>query len=374
MNLFTPAKLYKTTLKSGKPDWYVHYTFRHPVTGKMKPFKMRGGMNYIKSDRKREAEGQIIITQVNKLLKEGWSPFAPIEKTFINIGDQLNDIIELKKSTLRHRSYQSYKYASDKLIQWINKNSLAFMPAKDFTPVMAQNYFDSLLRTGIKGRTYNKTKGFLVTIFNMMVDREIIDKNPFKKIRKLPEELGKNLAFSDKQKSDLQAHLKERNPRLYLFTQFIYFCYIRPLELLRLKVSNVDLKAGMIFIHGDQSKNKKSESVIVPDAFKPLLIGMNLDKFKQDDFLFGFQLETCPENYSRNSVTKLHKEALQALSIPDQFTMYSWKHCGTVAAYKAGIDLYSIMRQLRHHSLTQTQIYLKSLGLQPNVEFGSKMK
>lgn len=331
-------------------------------------------MNYIKSNRKREAEGQIIISQVNKLLKEGWSPFAPVAQTHLNIGDQLNQIMDLKKSTLRHRSYQSYKYASDKLIQWVNKNSLSFMPAKDFTPIMAQNYFDSLLRTGIKGRTYNKTKGFLVTIFNMMIDREIIDKNPFKKIRKLPEELGKNLAFSDKKKKDLQAHLKEHNPRLYLFTQFIYFCYIRPLELLRLKVSNVDLKAGMIFIHGDQSKNKKSESVIIPDAFKAQLLGMNLDKHSPDDFLFGYGLESGPDSYSRNTVTRHHHEALKALSIPSQFTLYSWKHTGVMAAYKAGIDLYSIMRQLRHHSLTQTQVYLKSLGLQPNTEFGSKMK
>ncbi len=101
---------------------------------------------------------------------------------------------------------------------------------------------------------------------------------------------------------------------------------------------------------------------------------MNLDKFSPNDYLFGSGLKTCSTKYSRNSVTRIHKEALTACKISKEFTMYSWKHTGVISAYKAGIDLFSIMRQLRHHSLTQTQIYLKSLGLQPNIEFGSKMK
>lgn len=374
MSLYSDAKLYKTTLKTGRPDWYVYFQYRHPVTRKMKPFKVRAGLNYIKTDRARTIEGNSRVAEMNRILKEGWSPFSNHLETYTNLEDQLKMVMDLKKSTLRHRSYQSYNYCKNSLVTWIQKENLSYISAKDFTPVMAQRYFDSLLKKGLKGRSFNKTKGFLVTIFNMLVEREIIEKNPFRKIGKLPEEVGNNLAFSNIQKDELSKYLKERNPRLYLFTQFIYFCYIRPLELLRLKVSNIDLSKGMIFIHGSQSKNKKSESVIIPDAFMPLVKSMNLPGFPADDFLFGFQLQTCPEPYSRNSVTKYHKEALRALSIPDEHTMYSWKASGNIAAYQAGIDLYNIMRQNRHHALSQTQTYLKSLGLEPNTEFGSKMK
>jgi len=45
------------------------------------------------------------------------------------------------------------------------------------------------------------------------------------------------------------------------------------------------------------------------------------------------------------------------------YTLYSWKHSGVVAAYNAGVDIKTIQSQCRHQSLEQTDIYLKSLGL-----------
>lgn len=60
--------------------------------------------------------------------------------------------------------------------------------------------------------------------------------------------------------------------------------------------------------------------------------------------------------------------------LADDSVLLSWKHTGIVSAHKSGIDIYSIMRQCRHGSINETQRYLKSLGLLPNVEFASKMK
>jgi integrase len=93
----------------------------------------------------------------------------------------------------------------------------------------------------------------------------------------------------------------------------------------------------------------------------------------QDWFLFGRGMKPGPVSLSRNMVSKRHSEVLRSLNYPSDLTLYSWKHTGVVAAYKAGIDLYSIMRQLRHHSLDMTQIYLKSLGLVKNEQFGRMM-
>ena len=63
---------------------------------------------------------------------------------------------------------------------------------------------------------------------------------------------------------------------------------------------------------------------------------------------------------------------LDDLNIGDECTFYSWKHAAVVAAYKAGMNIYALIRQLRHTDLEYTLIYLKSPGLYDNEEFASK--
>lgn len=66
------------------------------------------------------------------------------------------------------------------------------------------------------------------------------------------------------------------------------------------------------------------------------------------------------------------KEAADKLGI--SVRMYSCKHTGVSAAYRIGVDIYAISRQCRHRTITETQNYMRSIGLSPNDEFRSKMK
>lgn len=67
-------------------------------------------------------------------------------------------------------------------------------------------------------------------------------------------------------------------------------------------------------------------------------------------------------------MSRKHSEFLKKVGIADK-TLYSWKHSGVVRAYKAGVDLKAIQMQCRHHSIEQTDTYLKSLGFQENTAF-----
>ena len=50
-------------------------------------------------------------------------------------------------------------------------------------------------------------------------------------------------------------------PTLWVFIQFVYYCYIRPGEIRRLKREYIDLSSGKIFIPAFISKNAKKESI-----------------------------------------------------------------------------------------------------------------
>lgn len=372
---YTPAKLY-TGGGNLKVRWYAYYSIRNSVTGLLEVRKKKAGINRGKTVKERTRLGAMLVSELNAMLKQGWRDHSPSEaKKVLPLKDVLTELLEVKKGTLRRRTWQSYKYALDVFFKWMDHADAAYIFPVQFNNTMAHNFSDYLQGVkNLKGKSFNSCKNNLSVIINMMVEREIIAKNPLSKIKNLKEEVGKNIAFSAKQQKDLTKYLKSNNPRLHLFTQFIYFCYIRPIELLRLRVSNVDVKSGTVTIYGDQSKNKKTETVVIPDKFIGVVKQMRLDKFSPQDYLFGYQLQTCGKSYSRNQVTRQHTVALKALSMPVEVTMYSWKHTGIVSAHKSGIDIYSIMRQCRHGSINETQRYLKSLGLLPNVEFASKMK
>jgi integrase len=196
-----------------------------------------------------------------------------------------------------------------------------------------------------------------------MVERSIIDKNPGKGIRRLQQVEKKNIAFTPKQRDILEKYLKLHDPELFLFTRFIYYTFIRPVELLRIRMSEVDIKQGIILVRSHQAKNKKQMPVTIPRALEEYLPA-ELKEYPPNFYLFGKGLAPGPEPLDRKRVTERHTRAMKACGVYDgEVTMYSWKHLGNCNAYRAGADIKALQAQNRHHSLEMTDKYLRSLGL-----------
>jgi integrase len=201
----------------------------------------------------------------------------------------------------------------------------------------------------------------------MMVERELISDNPFKRIKKVPQDIGKNHAFTWEEKTALIKLLKERNRWLYYFVSFMYHGFIRRNELIQLRISDIKTESNTIVIRSEVSKNRKQEGISITEGLKEVICEMRLDRYPSDWYIFGIGLNPGPRKYAKgDSITIIHKEFLKELNIPPEKTLYSWKHTGVCDYFNLIKDPYALMRQLRHHDLTMTMIYLKSLGLTPN--------
>ena len=111
---------------------------------------------------------------------------------------------------------------------------------------------------------------------------------------------------------------------------------------------------------GNVSKNCKDGYVSIPDTFCNLL--NESEYFNQEDrYVFQAKFKTIP--VSKNVMGYRFRKLVKELNLGKDYTLYSWKHSGVVAAYNAGVDIKTIQNQCRHQSLEQTDIYLKSLGL-----------
>ncbi len=166
--------------------------------------------------------------------------------------------------------------------------------------------------------------------------------------------------FQRHQARILLARIDEQDPELGLFVRFLYFCFIRPKELRQLRVGDVLLEEGEIRVPGEVSKNTKTQFVVIPAAFLPSL--NFLYEKKPGDFIFPSPVDAS-KPISKNIMYRRHKAILDELNFGDGYTLYSWKHTGAVMAAKAGIPVKELQMQLRHHSLDETDRYLRQMGV-----------
>ena len=298
---------------------------------------------------------------------EKTSPKEPKPKNEkVNSFQRLVDMV-VHKLFVNHKGYAHYSSVANIWLKYV-ENQTNIPTVSTFSPEQAQKYIDYMyLKEKVSATTIHNRVSLLKSIYNKALKRGYVDFNPFLKLE-LPQktESKKNLAYTSEMIAQIK---KEASPFLWLCCQFIYYTYIRPIELTRLTVASVLLDDNKIKIEGGQAKNKKTAWVALPEPLKKQLIDYGIEKYSPTDYLFTSKGYPGPKAMGKNYLNMHHKKVTDKLKFSKDYTLYSWKHTGVVNAYKNGVDLKYIQMQCRHHSITQTDTYLKSLGFMDNDEF-----
>lgn len=376
MKLYTEPKLSPTQPKSCdmSKTWYVWFRFFDASTNQWKQLRFKKGINEIKNYKERLVSANALKQAIKEELEDGWNPILkeqPNNIMLYGLVESLDYILQVKSATLKRKSQYAYRYIIACLKQWLKLQGLLDIQTSAFTPGHCQQYMDWLLMTKqYSGRTFNDHLVVLSTIFNCFIEREWIMKNPFRSVKRKTQTIGRNLAFTDREKRQIEAKLFQDDRRLYFFTQIMFHCFIRRTELVSIQVKHIDFTNNTIIIPGENAKNNQQESVVIPKGLEEILKQMQLYQYPSDYYVFGRRLETGPVKYKNpNWISTRHNEIVKKLGINSQKGLYSWKHTGVCNYYQAIKDPYAIMRQLRHRDLNTTMIYMKSMGLIQNDSF-----
>lgn len=320
-----------------------------------------------------EKNGQNRAREINRLLALGY--ILDPEEKFELFPEELLPALE-KAAAIRliGSSYQvdkSVRLTMNRLREYLIPKNLDKVPVKKFTRAGVILFLDWLKEhRKVSNRTVNNYRDNLNALFEVMVDREHLDKNPASKIKARRVKGTTHQAFTDRQKNILEDYLKEHDPGIYVFTRLIYHAFLRPIEILRLQIWDIDLVNDTILIIPEKAKNEKQQSVVITDPLHQVLEEY-LQKYDPPEHFLLFSKGFVPgeESYHRNRFTERHRKALEDTGLYDgKLTGYSWKHTGVCNAYRAGMDIKSIQAQCRHFSLAETETYLRSLGLRTNDE------
>lgn len=343
--------------------WYVFYSYLNPETNKYQRF-LHAISSRIQTSSGRREKAYLIMQELNAKLNEGWSPFSLIEKRFVGLLTALNFVQELKESSVRQRTSSTYKHHIATFRKWLVMKELDKRSVEDFTYHHAQEFMDwTKIKLKHSNRTYNNRITAMVTLFNVLLDREFIRVNPFKKIARLPKTESKIVSFTPYELQVMVKHLPSYNYDLYVCACLIFYCFIRPQELARLKVENIDLRKNIIILPGEVSKNKKTEIVTIPVPLRKILLKFNLN-FPGNYFVFGRYQRRSPKYTAPTRIAEAWKEFCNKVGL--EKNIYSLKHTGVGMALEQNINARDLQLQIRHWSLDQTQEYLEKFNIEPS--------
>ncbi len=346
-----------------KQRWFVFYFFRNPDTGKFERFKHYISNRILTSSGRRETAHKM-ISRLNKMLKEGYNPFSHAEKRFTNIITAIDAMVEIKSNTCRKRSYHTYRNISKSFKEWLKTTSRDKFSIEDFAYQHAQEFMDwSKNVRHLSNRTYNYRRMHMVVFFNMLIKREWISFNPFLKVERLPVEDPEIVCFTEEELIRMEHYLPDHDFNLYVCACLVFYCFLRPQEIMRLRVCHINLKSKLIVVPGYVSKNKKNETIQIPNAMVPVLDNLNLN-YPGDYHVFTHDLtrgikEAAPTRMAGHWRSFANKYGIDK-------KIYSLKHTGVGMAIERGINLRDLQLQLRHHSLEMTQVYLDKFRRNPS--------
>lgn len=289
---------------------------------------------------------------------------ATVEPTYPVIQrDKIKDVVarffSTKEKELRPDSMRSYRSICGHFVEYLKNINKEDMFIQDFKKVNALQYLDYLTTTKVmRNRTYNNYLKNTRAFFQWSVEQCYIEANPFSLLKtKREEEKIRTLVDADSRKKIVKYLEMNGELGFMVVCQLIFMALIRPQEIRRLKIKDVDLKNKCINMDSSITKTHYARTCALSDNLIKLLKKLEIEKYPEDYYLigkeFGPHAEMIPKAYYRLKWSTVR----DALNLPKEMQLYSLKDTGITTMLENGVPAITVMKHADHHDLAMTQRY-----------------
>lgn len=365
---------YLPKLSSATGRWFVFFSVRNPMNGKMKRYKIYSSLNSVNNLEDKFALADRLIKKYSEKLIAGWLPQDLIKKVSTEIeynnNRKLNQTwekvlpayLEEIRPALRYGTYTTYKSKISVFLRFLQMKKIAQNDISATNNTIIKEYYAHLFNDRHNSnKMINHHTRLFKKICNDLIIQKIIHVNYFKDVPKYqqlkvtPQVLPDHLLYT------IKDYFIEHDPQMWTILQFIFYCFIRPIELRFTRLKYIDFNTGYITIPANISKNKKTQRVIIPDHFLEYLTTREYNRADPDFYIFTFDGKPGPVPLSKNFMWRKFDLMRQKLGISKDYKFYSFKHTGGLKLWKSGADPIDIKTQFRHHSLDQVLDYIRAL-------------
>lgn len=356
---FTPPIL----RKNNSLGEFIEYNVYNPTTMRMERQRIR--LERLSTHFATRAQYRVhvnnMICQLNSKLASGWSPFGAIQnvKEFTPLKDALEAYIVDRSRELREASMVSYTSVNKMLISWLTANNLDNMASHLFNVRLAVRYMDELLtHPKFNNNTYNTYLKKYRACFSWMCDHGYCKENPFDKVKtRQKQEKIRGLIPADAREKVLNYVRQSDEPNYEIVMHLVFSSLIRPSEIERIQVGDVDIKNACIHIPPEKAKTHKERFAPLTDSLIGLLIPLLAKGCPSDWYLLGKELVPAKEKCWHGKFKKDWMKIRKALDLPSDMQLYSLKDSGITELLESGLDPLTVMKAADHHDLATTTKY-----------------
>jgi integrase len=357
---YTPPRLY-----TGK-EWYVGWYSYDPILQAQHRKKIK--LNHIPNKTERRKYANDLIARIYEKLRRGWNPWIASENsksysTFSDVCSHYDKLITKKAEDGMYRpdTYTSFMSYLRNLIKY---NESLRMSITYIYQLDRQYVIDFLEYVYIDRKNSAQTRdnylGWLKLFSSFLVQHGYMKEKPTEGVetfskwtkKKEREYLPEDILQKVRKK------IEETNTHFLLASYVLFYCFIRPKEMSRLRINDINLKNRTIIIKGEQSKNHRTASITLPVKIIHLMIDLHIFDFPGDFYLFSKKMKPGEEYQNEKQFRDFwHHHVRKPLRLPDKYKFYSLKDTGVTMMLRANTDILSVRDQARHSSILITDTY-----------------
>ncbi len=424
--------------------WYVYFSFRNPDTGKLERMKnIYSVTNSYKTKEQRMRVLSAYRRNLLKLLKQGYSPFednsflVAQEKsnnvsqnvTNIKIGKQtsisnqdaikgnikstaslkeessksileeptqkenkINNVqvktikesfefaLALKEKVISISTKRSYQNRVKNFLEWLDKSHKEVTTIDQLDKKVVNDFLNEvLLKTSARNRNNYRTE--LSSLLQTIEDNDLIAYNFIKKIPVLKTKSERNKTYSKELNEKIFSCLEEKDPILLLYIKFISYSFLRPIEVSRLKIKDINLISRTIQF---KAKNSPLKTKIIPDILLKEL--PDITKLNKEDYVFtpnaiGGKWEAALENRRGYFSNRFRETVKKHFKLGNDFGLYSFRHTFITKLYRQMVKDSSpfeaksrLMLITGHSSMSALEKYLRDIDAELPADFSHLLK
>ncbi len=351
---------------------FIEFYAYDPEQGKMRRKRIK--TNRIKGVMKRRQYVRDVIKRLCEQLSRGWNPWIVKDATNLYVFEEALSRYEshiekmLSSGYFRKETYDGYKSYIKIMREYISKKRAVYY-VYQFDRKFCSDFLDYVfIERNNCAQTRNNYLNFLRVFSGFLVDKGYLTSKPTDGISPI----SKRLFKKERECIPLEVvgriadYCREKDRDFLFACYLLYYCFIRPVEMTRLKVHHFNLKTCTLTIPGELSKNKNTQTITLPK--KVIEYGVEIGVFSapMDYYIFSYRLKPGPDEIDPKHFRDHWENVRRALKLKKEWKFYSLKDTGITEMCDRNVAPRHVKDQARHSSLAITDIYLqKSSGKAP---------
>ena len=351
-------------LVEGRETFVSFYAF-DPLSGRSKRKKYMLGR--CKSRREVVRRSRDMIHNITRKLESGWNPWIDNSDSltyalFSEVADRYHAYLykRLADRSFREDTVCSYVSYLNVFRQWVEKRGdITYMFQMDH--LLVGRFLDYVyIERNNSFVTRNNYLGWLRSFCTYLLERGFLLSDPCARYRsvRIRGYVKDRTVIPD----DILLQIREyceRNNRYFLLACYLthYMC-IRPKELSRMRVGDINIGKCTITLMGDQTKNHDSVTITMPKKVARLMISLDVFAYHSDCYLFSEGFRPGEKQRSEKQFRDYWmRNVRKDLKFSSRYVYYSLKDTGITNMLRSGVDPITVRDQARHSSLAITNTY-----------------